>query len=218
VTAPAIKSGKMLSWGYAKVESPTGTAYDHDLIGFYGYSKVEDMEPQDEPNDAMKAAIKALGFASPADYAAKRDPLRDITRSQILRRAAGTTTTAATAPKAGEYVVVSFLKTEPGKAAAYISAWKDYSLPIQEQRVATGKAKSYSLWTVAGAGEGDEYNIVSLTRYATWADVNGGNPTDADTAAEHAHPGKDWRQMQRDMQSLRHEVHSELTQIKFRTQ
>jgi hypothetical protein len=102
------------------VLSPTGTAEEHDLIGFYGYENWDQMEPPDDPPDYVKGAMKALGFAGPPDYYVKRDPLRDLVRSETWKRAAGTTRTADNAPKIGDYLTVGYLKTEPEKQAAYL--------------------------------------------------------------------------------------------------
>ncbi|MGD1070368.1 MAG: hypothetical protein ABSB15_09520 [Bryobacteraceae bacterium] len=195
--------------------SPTGTAEEHDLIGFYSYDKWEQMEPLDEAPDYVKAAMKTLGFASPADYAAKRDPLRDVVRSEVWKREAGTTVTADTIPKAGDYVVATYLKTAPGKESDYLEVWKKYSLPIQEDRVKAGKLKGYSMWSVVGgAGSDSKYDVVSLARYATFKELAPVDDTvELDKASEHVHTGKDWRQMRRDMVGLRTVYRSEVLKI-----
>jgi hypothetical protein len=220
ISQASIKDGKLLSWGYTRVVTPTGTAQDHDLIGFYSFEKWEQMEPFEKTPDSVLAAMKALGFASQEDYAAKRDVLRDIVRSEIWTKRAGTTMTADNAPKAGEYVVIGYLKTEPGKTADYIDAWKKYSLPLQEERIKEGHLKSYSLWSVGGAGSGTNYDVVALSRFASFSDVNSGNDASAASTAvaDRIHAGKDWRQMRRDMQSLRTPYRSEVVKIQLRTQ
>ena len=219
VSEAGIKEGKLLSWGYERVFTPTGTGEEHDLIGLYGYENWEQLEPAGAPSDAVKAAMKALGFASPQDYADKRDPLRDIVRSEIWHRAAGTTRTADTVPKVGEYIVVSYLKPLPGKAADYLDIWKKYSLPLQEERVKTGKLKSYSMWTVGGGGTASNYDMVSLARYPSFKDITPGDAAgaQADSVADHIHAGKDWRQMRRDMISMRTIYRSEIVRIQYRT-
>jgi hypothetical protein len=35
ISQVSIKDGKLLSWGYTRVVTPTGSAEEHDLIGFY---------------------------------------------------------------------------------------------------------------------------------------------------------------------------------------
>jgi|ERR1035441_7426167 hypothetical protein len=65
-------------WGYTRVVTPTGSAEEHDLIGFYAYEKWEQLEPEEKTPDGVIAAMKALGFASGEDYAAKRNALRDV--------------------------------------------------------------------------------------------------------------------------------------------
>jgi hypothetical protein len=215
ITQAQLKAGKLTAWGLTRVVTPTGLAQEHDLIGFYGYSKWDQMEPSDEAPDYIRAAMKELGFESPQDYAAKRDPLRDIVRSEIWKRQAGTTATADNMPKAGEYVIVSYLKTLPGKGEEYDEIWKKFSLPIQEDRVNAGKLRSYSMFSVMGAsGSGSHYDRVSLARYASFADLS---PEDsmapAEAAAERIHAGKDWRQMRRDMVSLRTVYRSEIVKI-----
>jgi hypothetical protein len=213
-----IKSGNLMTWGLSQVVTPTGASEEHDLIGLYGYSKWANIEPKDDPPDYIKAAMKELGFASPQDYMVKRDPLRDIVRSEIWRRVAGTTPTAENIPKAGDYIIVTYVKNEPGKGRDYEEAWKKYSLPIQEDLVKAGKLKSYTMFGVlSGAGGTDEkYDRITFARYASFNDIMpesgpGGGETDA--VAEKIHSGKDWRQMRRDMQALRTPYRSEIVKI-----
>jgi hypothetical protein len=123
-----------------------------------------------------------------------------------------------TAPKVGDYMVVSYLKTDPAKIAPYLEVWKKYSLPLQEDRVKAGKLKSYSMWTVAGGTGTDlQYNIVSLARYASFGDLAPADDpaTVQDPVAERVHAGKDWRQMRRDMVSLRTIYRTEIVKIKM---
>lgn len=215
ISQASIKAGKLSAWGFTSVVSPTGTAEEHDLIGFYSYDKWEQMEPLDEAPDYVKAAMKAVGFASPADYAAKRDPLRDVVRSEVWKREAGTTATADMIPKAGDYVLATYLKAAPGKESDYLEVWKKYSLPIQEDRVKAGKLKSYSMWTVVGsAGTDSKYNVVALSRFATFKELAPVDDTEElDKASEQVHAGKDWRQMRRDMVGLRTVYRSEMLKI-----
>lgn len=214
----AIKEGKLLSWGYTRVVTPAGTSVNHDLIGFYAFDKWEQLEPTDSTPDSVKAVYKTLGFTSPGDYTAKRDTLRDMVRSEIWHRAASTTMNPSDPPKPGEYVVVSYLKSAPGKSAEYIDIWKKYSLPLQEERVKMGQLKSYSMWTVGGSGGASQYDLVSLVRYAAFKDIQlpEGAAAASDAVADRIHAGKDWRQMRRDMTSLRTPVRSEIVKIRVR--
>jgi len=210
-----IKDGKWLGWAFANVVTPTGSAEEHDLVGVYAYDKFEQLEPEDAPSDTIKSAIKALGFASPEDYYTKRDALRDIVRSEFWRLRTSTTATAGTASKPGDYVVTTFLKMNPGKEADYLDVWKKYSLPIQEDRVKAGKLKSYSMWSVLGAtGTESKYDMVSLARYGSFKDLASEDDlAELDKASEQIHPGKDWRQMRRDMVGLRSVYRSEVIKI-----
>lgn len=212
-----IKAGDQLGWGLGEAVSPTGTSMDHDLVGFYAYTKFEQLERPDEQPDYMKAALKTLGFNTFADYATKRDPLRDITRTEMWSRQAGTTLTADNVPKAGEYVVITYLKINTGKAADYDQIWKTYSLPLQEDRVKAGKLRSYSMWSVMGAGEGNHYDHVSLARYASFKDIGGDPATqlpEQNALADRIHSGKDWRQMRREMVSLRSVYGTEIIKLR----
>lgn len=211
-----VKSGNLLAWGLSEVITPSGVSEEHDLIGLYGFSKWAQMEPKDEAPDYIKGAMKELGFASPEDYMAKRNPLRDVVRSEIWRRVAGTTPTADNIPKAGDYIIASYLKTEPGKSGDYDDAWKKYSLPIQEDRVKAGKLKSYSMFSVMGGGSFMKYDHVSFARYATFSEIvpdNGAGAAETDAVADKIHAGKDWRQMRRDMTALRTNYRSEIIKI-----
>lgn len=214
ISQASIKEGKLVSWGLTSVVTPTGTSVNHDLIGIYGYKNWEQLEPAGAPSDAVKAAMKALGFASPEDYNAKRDPLRDVARTEIWRLAAGTAYNPANSPKPGEYVVIGYLKAD--KVNEYIESWKKYSVPLQEERIKAGTLKSYTMWTVPGSGSGSQYNVVSLSRFATFKDAGGAAPGAVDPVAERIHAGKDWQQMRRDMQALRTLVRSEITKIEAR--
>ena len=162
---------------------------------------------------------KCLG-GPPEEYAMKRDPLRDIVRSEIWHYAAGTTRTVATTPKVGEYVVVTYLKLAPGKQADYLDIWKKYSLPLQEERVKDGKIKAYSMWTVGGGGTASNYDMVTLARYAAFNDIQpeSGATSETNAYSERVHAGKDWRQMQRDMVALRSVYRSEIVKIQDRIQ
>jgi hypothetical protein len=218
ITQAQIKAGKLLSWGYSQVFTPTGEAQEHNALGLYGYSSWGQMEPSDGPPDYITSTMKTLGFTSPKDYAEKRNPMRDIVRTEIWRRQAGTTPTPDTTPKAGEWVIVSYLKTLPGKGGDYDTIWKNYSLPIQEARVKDGKLKSYSMWATFGGNSSEaNYNRVSLARYASFKDLGPaeGGMAETDAAAERIHPGKDWRQMRRDMVALRTIYRTEIIQIKM---
>lgn len=217
ISQASIKSGKLMGWGFANVFTPTGTHQEHNLVGFYAYGNWENMEPSDGPPPEIDSTMKTLGFSSPQDYMAKRDVLRDIIRSEIWRRVSGTTPTEANAPKAGDWVIVSYLKTAPGKAADYDKVWKTYSLPILEDRAKNGKLKSYSMWSVLGGGGTEsKYDRISLARYATFKEIgpNDDLNSEMDSIAERIHSGKDWRQMRRDMQSLRTMYRGEVIQIK----
>jgi len=214
-----IKEGRMVSWGYTRVVSPTGTTVNHDLMTFTGYEKWEQLEPTSGTPEFLKAVYKSLGFASPADFGAKLAAMRDVTRSEIWHLATGTAPTPDTKPKAGEYVVVSYLKTMPGKTAEYLDIWKKYSLPLQEDRIKAGHLKSYTMWTVGGSGSGSQYDVVSLSRFADFKDIpagEGAGTPAGNAAADRIHAGKDWRQMRRDMQALRTPVRSEIVQIRAR--
>lgn len=218
ISQSQIKAGKLMSWGYSQVFTPTGSSEEHDLVGLYGYSSWEQMEPPDGPSGSVTDTMKTLGFTSPQDYAAKRGVLRDIVRSQVWRRVAGTTPMPESAPKAGEWAVVSYIKTLPGKGGDYDKVWKDYSLPIQEDRVKAGKLKSYSMWQVFGGNTSEaKYDRVSLARYASFQDLSPQQNAagESDSTAERIHPGKDWRQMRRDMTSLRTIDRMEMVQIKL---
>ena len=214
-----IKEGRFTNWSYTRVVTPTGTTVNHDLIGITAYDKWEQLEPTSSTPDYVKAVYKALGFATPADYGAKLATLRDVTRSEIWHRAVGTAATPENRPKVGEYVVLSYLKTMPGKTAEYLDIWKKYSLPLQEDRIKEGKLKSYSMWTVAGSGSGSQYDVVSLSRFAAFKDIpagEGAGTAAGNAAADRIHAGKDWRQMRREMQALRTPVRSEIVQIRAR--
>jgi len=213
-----LKEGRIISWGYNRVVTPTGTTVNHDLIGMRGYEKWEQLEPVATP-EYLKSALKALGFAAPADYNKKLATLRDVTRSEIWHRATGTAATPENKPKVGEYVVVSYLKTMPGKTAEYLDIWKKYSLPLQEDRIKAGHLKSYTMWTVGGSGSGSQYDVVSLSRFADFKDIPAGvgaGTAAGNDAADRIHAGKDWRQMRREMQALRTPVRSEIVQIRAR--
>ena len=216
ITQSQIKSGKLLGWGLGSVFTPTGSSEEHNLLGLYAYTNWENLEPSNDPPPDITATFKSLGFSSIQEYAAKRDPLRDIVRSEIWRRVAGTAATLENAPKPGDWVVVSYLKTAPGKAADYDKIWKSYSLPILEDRAKGGKLKSYSMWSVGGGGTEAKYNRVSLARYGSFKDLGPTDGTsDLDEAAEKIHAGKDWRQMRRDMAALRDLYRGELIQVKI---
>ena len=217
ITRPGIRAGKLMSYGFAQVFTPTGTAVDHDCLGLYGYKSWDQMEPEgDGPPSYIKEAMKTLGFASPQAYMAARDPLRDIIRSEVWVRVAGTAATEQLIPKAGEWVIASYIKTLPGKSGEYEKAWKAYSLPLQEDRVKAGKLKSYTMWSIPGTtGTGSDYDHVTFQRVMSFKDI-GANPESAegDSTADRVHKGKDWRQMRRDMQSLRTLYRAEVIQIK----
>jgi hypothetical protein len=95
------------------------------MISFTGYETWEQLEPSsNEPAEGVKAAMKALGSATPEALTAALQPLRDVVRSEIWHFAAGATRTPEMAPKEGDYVVVSYLKAQPGKTDDYIDMWK----------------------------------------------------------------------------------------------
>lgn len=181
-----------MSYSYSQVFTPTGSAQEHDLVGVYGYSSWDQMEPSDGPPAYIKEAVTTIGFTSPQDYMAKRDILRDIVRSEIWRRVAGTTPTENSAPKAGDWIILDYIKTQPQKGSDYDTIWKAYSLPIQEERVKAGKIKSYSMWSVPGAGTESNYDRVALLRYASFKDIGYEPPTtEVNASAEKSHAGKD---------------------------
>lgn len=212
-----IQTGKLMGYGVAQVFTPSGVDADHNFMALYGYRSWDQMEPSDQVPDYIKEATKTLGFASPQDFRAKRTSLSDAVRSEIWRRVAGTTPTSDNAPKAGEWVVVSYIKTSPGKGADYDKIWKSYSLPLQEENAKAGKFKSYSMWSVFG-GNGAEakYDRVSLIRFASFKDIvpNDNAADEAGALADKVHHGQDWRQMRREMTSLRTPYRSEIIQIK----
>jgi hypothetical protein len=214
ITRPNIKAGKLMTYGFSQVFTPTGTAMEHDCIGLYGYSSWDQLEPNtDGPPDYVVSAMKSLGFQSPKDYTAKRDPLRDIVRAEIWRRVAGTTISTESVPKVGDWIVASYIKALPGKSTEYENAWKTYSLPLQEDRVKAGKLKSYTMWSIPGSGTSAHYDHVTFSRPMSFKDI-GAASGDGESAADRVHKGKDWRQMRREMQNLRTIYRAEIIQIK----
>ena len=211
-----VKDGRWMSYGGAQVVTPTGTAQEHDFMLFAGFERFEQMEPSDVLPDSMKAALTTLGYASQEDYTAKRGALRDVVRSEWWKREAGTTVTADSLPKIGEYLVVTYLKMAPDKTKDYLAVWKKFSLPLQEERIKMGKLKSYSLCSVTGgAGTDAKYSMVSIVRYGSFKDLAPADDAAAqnDALADRVHPGQDWRQWQRDMVSMRTVFRTELLRI-----
>ena len=219
ISAAAIKQGKMRAWAASPIVDPTGSSLEHDIIGIYVYDKWEDLTPFDTPPAYISEALKSLSFSSMADYAAKRDPMRDLVRSEIWQRVAGTTLTPENAPKIGDYSIFTYLKAKQGlpEGASYEARWKAGSLPVLEERAKAGKLKSYAMWRVlSGSGEGPKYDHVSIARYGSFAELE---PKESDLGEigadwERIHKGKDWRQMRRDMTEGRTVYRSEVARIK----
>jgi hypothetical protein len=95
----------------------------------------KDARWRDSGNESSRIRIGG-GLCRETERAARRGA------SEIWKKQAGTTITADNTPKAGEYVVVTFLKAEPSKTGEYLDVWKKYSLPIQEERAKAGHLKS----------------------------------------------------------------------------
>ena len=79
-----------------------------------------------------------------------------------------------------------------------------------------GKLKSYTLYSVSGGtGTDAKYSAVSLARYGSFKDIAPAEDAAAqnDALAERIHAGKDWRQLRRDMVSMRTVFRTELVRI-----
>ena len=71
--------------------------------------------------------------------------------------------TVAAQPQPGPYVVVDLFKVAQSKTAAYTKMEKDMWKPIHQQRLKAGEILGWYLYAVDFAGEGSEYNYVTVT-------------------------------------------------------
>jgi hypothetical protein len=216
VEQAAIHPGGMRVWALNRVWVPTGAEADHNFIQIFAYEKWADMEPAADTPAPILAAFKKLGFATPAAYTEKASALGESVNSRIIHRVAGSERTPQATPKVDDWVVINYLKTDPGKAQTFVNAWKA-SLPVSEELIKQGREKFVSLWAVMGSGEADEFNFIRFLGYSSFKDISNPDvPTRADIA-EKLFPGKG-QQMDTDLSSSRHLVRQEIVRIRLRTE
>lgn len=77
---------------------------------------------------------------------------------------------------AGDYAVIQFLKTAPGKAQEFVQIERDIMRPMVLEAIRKGDISSWTVYEVSWPrGTERDYDFVSVTTYDTYA-KSGANP------------------------------------------
>ena len=128
---------------------------------------------------------------------------------------AGTLTSPAlTQSRPPQYLVVDYMKVEPGKEQEYLDLEKLWKT-VHQELIKAGKRKSWSLYGVGFTGTGNEYNYVTFNVYDKYGDLE--NPYPAEFLAK-AYPNMGLSEVISRVTTVRKLVRSELWTLIDQTQ
>ena len=94
--------------------------------------------------------------------------------------------TLAAQPQPGPYVIVDLMKVSQSKGAAYTKVEKEMWKPIHQARLKAGEILAWYVYAVDFAGEGSEYNYVTVTVMDKLSKLD--VPVNYDTWIKSVHP------------------------------
>lgn len=163
---------------------PDGPGYNY--VGAVIYSGTPP-----EPGANLEEVFKKATGMSQADYQKKLQSLRTIVGSELLVRVAGTSIGNT---KVGDFRVATQSKHNPGMANEHHEYVRTQTLPIWQERVATGEVNGWSLWSrVFPAGSASGYDDMSVVRFKDLAGAVKGIDTSKSAAIfAKVHPDKNY--------------------------
>jgi hypothetical protein len=151
--------------------------------------------PPPEPGGNMDAIYAKLGTTA-AEYQKKLSAMRTIVGSEVLRRGAGTSATGTGTSKEGDFRVSNQVRVKSGMGSEYWDRARTLTLPTQQEAVAQGDLKAWSLWgRVFPAGAATAYDVMTVTTHKDLASALGAGPSTPNRGLERfmkANPGRSY--------------------------
>jgi len=175
---------RLMHWSSAMTWYPGPDGPDYNFVGATIYSG-----PPPEPGANLEDVFRKATGMPQADYQKKLQSLRTVVGSELMVRVTGT---AIGNTKVGDFRVATQIKHKPGMAGEHHEYARTQSLPIWQERVATGEVNGWSLWSrVFPWGNQSGYHDLGVVRFKDLAGAVKG-PVASKTAAIFAkvHPDK----------------------------
>lgn len=179
-------NANLVHWSSAVALYPGPDGPGYNYVGAAIFSG-----PPPEPGANLEEVYRKAVGISQADYQKKLQSLRTIVGTELLVRVAGTTIGNT---KVGDFRVATQVKHKPGMGGEHHEYARTQTLPIWQERVATGEVSGWSLWSrVFPWGSHSGYDDLGVVRFRDLASAIKG-PDGSKTAAIFAkvHPDKNY--------------------------
>ncbi len=196
-----IRQGIIASWTLYAVEF-TGSSDSYNYVAITTYNDPKNIE------NPWNADIPAEVHPnmSLAEMMERTNKSREIVSSELYSGVAAIPEIPFKDP--AEYIMVNFMKVEPGKNSEYESIEKDVWKPIHEESIRSGKTVGWGLFSALfPRGAGRDYQYLTLNTFSDYSYIFG---LDFSIPFKAIHPDKDYHEMTRKTREVRTIVQTEL--------
>jgi hypothetical protein len=162
-----IKAGNALGWYLYRVDSPTGTAADHNYVTVAVYANFEALE-NPYPNELLSKIVPAQSLP---EFLKKTNAARDLVRSETWQLFGSLP--EAPLDKPAPFLMVEYMKVPEGGFGAYDEVEKLWK-KIHAVRIKEGTLANWGAYArVFPAGSDYPYNFATASGYSRFKDLNG---------------------------------------------